>query len=610
MVVLDIVFKLKNIQHFQKYNMSDTQKTIEIQKALFSEGNKLTKYQMLILGRTGLLHLMKYELIIGLCSWVPGALGLLMRSKLYPKLLGACGRNVTFGSHVVLRHPGKIYIGDNVVVDDHCVLDAKGQNNRGILIGDGVFIGRNTILNCKNGDIVLEDNVNISFNCMIFSASEVRVGANYLIAAYCYLVGGTHRFDDPGIPVLDQPRESKGIALKPGGWLGAHVTVFDGTTIGRHAVIGANSAVNRDIPDYAIAAGIPVRVLKNRQNEVKLPPQKRVTVGVVNYNGEAVLEDTLKSVLAQDYAAVDQIILADNQSTDGSVDRVRRYFPSVRIIQLPENRGPNPARNAVLKASESDYVLLMDNDIVLNSDVVSLLVKALEDKSHAGIAGAQIRYAKDPDKIQYNAANIHFAGGASANKFPFDDPVVVGAVPAGALLIHRERAVKIGLWDEDYFYGWADGDFAFRMTISGYPCVHVAGARVYHAKEKAGLSWVRLQVRNRWWFILKTYHWRTFFFLFPAICVNQAAMLGFLAMKGRLSDFVLGTYDVYQTLPMVLRKRRSVQALKKVKDQQVLSGAPMDMMGAVKPTLPIQLATKALNLFFSVYWALTKWLID
>jgi acetyltransferase-like isoleucine patch superfamily enzyme/glycosyltransferase involved in cell wall biosynthesis len=239
--------------------------TVEIQKEIFKGGSKLKKYQSLIIGKKNIGLLLKYELIVGLMSWVPGAWGLLLRSKFYPRILGRVGRNVTFGTGVVFRHPKKIIIGDNVIIDDNCVLDAKGSNNRGIVIGNGVFLGRNTILNCKNGDIVLKDNVNVGFNCMIFSASEVHVGENYLLAAYCYLVGGTHMFDNPSIPVLHQDRSSKGIRLEPGGWLGAHVTVFDGVHIGKNVVVGAGSVVNQDIRDYAVAAGSPVRVIKDRK---------------------------------------------------------------------------------------------------------------------------------------------------------------------------------------------------------------------------------------------------------------------------------------------------------------------------------------------------------
>jgi len=246
--------------------------TIEIQKELTKKTGKLSKYLELILGEKSFSRLLQYELIVGLFGSMPGALGLFLRSKFYPRLLGKVGRNVTFGVGVVLRHPRKIFLGDHVVIDDGCVLDAKGTDNMGIRIGNGVFLGRNTILNCKNGDIVLEDNVNIGSNVTIFSASQVHVGRDNLIAAYCYLVGGTHQFDDPSVPVLYQGRVSKGIQIGPGGWLGAHVTVFDGVRIGKHAVIGAGSVVNTDIPDYAIAAGVPVRIIRERKGKNDLNP--------------------------------------------------------------------------------------------------------------------------------------------------------------------------------------------------------------------------------------------------------------------------------------------------------------------------------------------------
>jgi serine acetyltransferase len=137
--------------------------TVEIQKELFAaKKSARQKYCDLIIGQRGLWPLFKFEMIILLCQNTPGALGLLLRSKLYPRLLKRCGHNVNFGMGIVLRHPHKIEIGDNVVIDDLCVLDAKGFDNTGIRIGSGVFIGRGSIMSCKNGNIVLDDNVNLS----------------------------------------------------------------------------------------------------------------------------------------------------------------------------------------------------------------------------------------------------------------------------------------------------------------------------------------------------------------------------------------------------------------------------------------------------------------
>ena len=235
------------------------------QEQLFAPGkSSRAKYAELVVGRPGLAALLKYELIVTFAQGWPGALGLAIRKLLYPLLLGSCGRNVVFGQHVVLRHPHKVHIASNVAIDDHCLIDAKGESNRGIRIGDGVFVGRNTILSCKNGDIELADGANIGFNCEVFSASRVTVGRNVLMAAYCYLIGGDHDFSDPSTSVLEQARTSVGIAIGDGAWLGAGAKILDGVTVGGGAVIGAGAVVRENIPASAIAVGIPARIVGSR----------------------------------------------------------------------------------------------------------------------------------------------------------------------------------------------------------------------------------------------------------------------------------------------------------------------------------------------------------
>jgi acetyltransferase-like isoleucine patch superfamily enzyme len=222
------------------------------------------KYAALVVGRHGWGALVWHELVTLLTQSVPGALGLALRKTLYPSLLGACGRNVIFGHNVVLRHPHKIRIGDDVVIDDNCLLDAKGEGNRGITIGSRVFVGRNTILSCKNGDIDLADGANVGFNCEIFSASRVSIGRDTLLAAYCYVIGGDHDFSDPSAAVLAQGRRSDGVAIGAGAWLGAGAKVLDGVTVGDGAVIGAAALVREAVPAGSIAVGIPARVVGQR----------------------------------------------------------------------------------------------------------------------------------------------------------------------------------------------------------------------------------------------------------------------------------------------------------------------------------------------------------
>lgn len=238
-----------------------------IQRELFEPGRSgFARYCDLVVGRRGLWPFLRYELVTLCSAWVPGALGLFLRAALYPRLLGRTGRHVVFGQHVVLRHPHKIALGDNVVIDDGCCLDAKGTDREGITIGSGVFVGRHTILSCKNGDIVIEDNANIGFNCEIFSASRVRIGRNVLIAAFTYLVGGDHLHDRVDVPVLFQGRTAQGIDVDDNAWIGAHVVVADGARIGRDAIIGAGAVVIGDVAPFHVAAGVPARVVRDRRD--------------------------------------------------------------------------------------------------------------------------------------------------------------------------------------------------------------------------------------------------------------------------------------------------------------------------------------------------------
>lgn len=122
---------------------SETKNPMDTRKELTAtEGSKLQKYQSLVIGRRSIGSLIKYEAVTLLSPWIPGALGLWLRSKLYPPLLGSVGCSVIFGTNVILRHPHKIRIQDNVTTDDNTVLDAKGDDNQGIPYESPTIVGR------------------------------------------------------------------------------------------------------------------------------------------------------------------------------------------------------------------------------------------------------------------------------------------------------------------------------------------------------------------------------------------------------------------------------------------------------------------------------------
>jgi acetyltransferase-like isoleucine patch superfamily enzyme len=247
--------------------MSSTPKT-EVQKTLTDiKESSLKRYLNFVIGRESILSLIKYETITCIFGPMPGAAGLLSRRYLFKYLLGNAGNNITFGRNITIRHPKKISIGDNTVIDDYSVLDAKGEEDKNISIGNDVILGRNTTFSCKGGKIFIGNNTNIGINTAIYSGSTVNIGNNILFAASCYIFGdGAHRSDRTDIPIIQQGQEpSKGITIEDGVWLGAGVKILDGVTIGRDSIIGAGAIVTTSIPPFSIALGIPAKVVKSRK---------------------------------------------------------------------------------------------------------------------------------------------------------------------------------------------------------------------------------------------------------------------------------------------------------------------------------------------------------
>jgi acetyltransferase-like isoleucine patch superfamily enzyme len=244
------------------------------QKELLARGKSLfAKYTALFLGEKNIWKFIRFELILLLFSWIPGALGLALRRVFYPCLFQKVGRGVVFGRNITLRHPHKISLGENCFIDDNAVLDAKGEQNRGLLLGKNVYVGRNTILSCKEGSIFIEDYCNISANCSLLSETEIRLGKFCFLAGHCYLVaGGNHSFDDTSRPIMFQPSLSKGgIFMADDVWLGAGVIVLDGVRIGQGSVVGAGSLVTQDLPEFSVAVGSPAQRIRDRRDRKATP---------------------------------------------------------------------------------------------------------------------------------------------------------------------------------------------------------------------------------------------------------------------------------------------------------------------------------------------------
>ena len=239
--------------------------------AVTSSGSALQRYQDVIVGRRSLAATLYFEL----CSWlgpVPGAVGILLRKWFWRRLFGTCGDNVMFGSNVLLRHPHRMHIGNNVVISEGVILDARNSDSVDVIrLDDDVMLANNVSINCKGGTVHIGDHSGISAQTIIHSIanSPLTVGRDVIIGPQCYLVGGSnYNTDNLSVPIWEQGiKADGGSILEDNVWLGAGVTVVGGVTIGSGSIVAAGAVVTHDIDGMSICGGVPARLIRKRTGD-------------------------------------------------------------------------------------------------------------------------------------------------------------------------------------------------------------------------------------------------------------------------------------------------------------------------------------------------------
>lgn len=139
-------------------------------------------------------------------------------------------------------------------------------------IGSRVFIGGNSWLLTMPDDrspsvmISIGDGSSIVGSCVISSAHQIILENNVLLARNVYISDHMHKYSDLGVPILAQGLDKIApVLIRRGAWIGQNVVICPGVTIGTGSVIGANSVVNTDVPDFCLAAGAPAQVVKKLQ---------------------------------------------------------------------------------------------------------------------------------------------------------------------------------------------------------------------------------------------------------------------------------------------------------------------------------------------------------
>ncbi|NOT30641.1 MAG: glycosyltransferase family 2 protein [Planctomycetes bacterium] len=344
-----------------------------------------------------------------------------------------------------------------------------------------------------------------------------------------------------------------------------------------------------------------------------------VSAVVCNYNGESYLAGCLESVLAQ---GVDEVLVVDDASSDGSVALVRARFPRVQVIRLEKNSGPCAARNAGMRAARNRWVLAVDNDAVLEPDVLAKLRSSLETRPEVCLAQPRSVLFDEPTRVHYDGGGFHYLGLiALRNAYtPLAEAEGVGVVEADALvaicaLLDREVVLGLGGYDEELFYLAEDLDLSLRLKLAGERLVSVEEALVRHRGGTAGLSFrgggyprrrVYLHARNRRRILLKCYRARTLLLVLPAFALYELVWLLFALKQGELGAVIRGRFDFLRALPSTLRARRVVQARRRLRDRELLCGGPLVLSPSLVASGGTRGAARLLDRCFRAWWWLVR----
>jgi acetyltransferase-like isoleucine patch superfamily enzyme len=157
--------------------------------------------------------------------------------------------------------PG-ISIGSPCHLADTCKISLVGGGT--ITIGRHFGIADHAMLLTYGGDIRIGDNVSIQIGCIVYGHFGVTIGSKVSIAAQTVIIPANHNFESIDTPIKHQGVSGQGIVICDDVWIGAGCKIMDGVTIGKGCVVGAGSVVTQSIPDSALAAGVPARVIKMR----------------------------------------------------------------------------------------------------------------------------------------------------------------------------------------------------------------------------------------------------------------------------------------------------------------------------------------------------------
>lgn len=306
-----------------------------------------------------------------------------------------------------------------------------------------------------------------------------------------------------------------------------------------------------------------------------------ISIVIPNWNGKHFLQACLDSLAAQTYDPL-EVIIVDNASTDGSQAYIRENYPDVVLVELPENRGFTGACNAGMEAARGQVIALLNNDTEVDPEWAGALIDALARHTDVGMVASKMLLFDKRDHIHtvgdgFTVDGRPFNRGVwQKDEGQYEQEAYVFSVCGGACAYRREMLDEIGLLDDDFFFLMEDVDLAWRGQLAGWRALYTPKAIVYHhlsatgggvtASFHDGRNSIYLLVKNIPGDIWRKHRGQIIGRQWQIARDALRAWRG-EAARARLRGMLAGLAK----LPMLLKKRRVIQASRKVSTDYIES---------------------------------------
>jgi len=313
---------------------------------------------------------------------------------------------------------------------------------------------------------------------------------------------------------------------------------------------------------------------RNTRHATHLPslaprPSPLISVIIPNWNGAHHLPTCLESLRRQTYPRA-EVIVADNGSTDGSLDLVARDYPEVRVLDLGENRGFAGACNAGIRAARGVFVVLLNNDTEADPRWLEEVIAAFQRHPEAGSVASKMLLFDRRDTF-HTAGDFYRVDGIPGNRGVWQKDVgqyerdeYVFSACGGSAAYRKAMLDQVGLLDEDFFFSCEDVDLAWRAQLAGWRCVYAHRAVVYHklSATGGGVTASFYDGRNFIYLLAKDYpgdlwriYWRAILRAQLRIAAEALRAWRGAAARARLRGQLAGLLGILR----MGRKRRAVQ---------------------------------------------------